>query len=241
MLGRLFRLTAAGQQSAMNRVGRRPLQYSRYWKNLTDTDFQDRSYCKTFIERNYFKHAQRTQRGLFHGREEKSGFTYCFSDKRTRRRFKVNAHYKTYHSEILGKDLEIKCSTKAMKTIRKYGGLDNYILLCKESKMQSTYGEYLREFMFRKLLDPSMPVNEVLREPRFRVHFKKKGKRLLKFKKKINNYVWIPPSIRHTDLSEHHELDEAHIPLREVRQVDEAHQVRRAQAQDPEQGRHQLR
>jgi large subunit ribosomal protein L28 len=45
-----------------------------------------------------------------------------------------------------------------MRTIRKYGGFDNYILLAPEKRMQSIYGEYLRELMLRRLADPSFQV-----------------------------------------------------------------------------------
>lgn len=161
----------------------------------------------------------RTQRGLFNGKEPKSGNTYVFSDKHQRRKVKVNAHKKLYHSEILGKDLEILTSTNAMRTIRKYGGFDNYILMAKEHRMQSLYGEYLREMMLRKLNDPDFKVNEVYRDPVYEVHFKRKGKTLHKLRDKLKNYMWMPPEIRHTDLSEHYDVDEEHIPLRDRRKV----------------------
>lgn len=101
----------------------------------------------------------RSQIGLFHGKEDKSGNVYCYSDKHKRRKIKVNAHQKVYESQLLGKTLRIFTSTNAMRTIRKFGGLDNYILLNPERRLKSIYGEYLRELMLRKLNDPTFKVN----------------------------------------------------------------------------------
>lgn len=97
---------------------------------------------------------------MFHGKEDKSGNTYCYSDKHKRHKVKVNAHQKLYESHLLGKKLRIYTSTKAMRTIRKYGGFDNYILLMPQNRMKSAYGEYLRELMLRKLADPSFEVEQ---------------------------------------------------------------------------------
>lgn len=44
---------------------------------------------------------------------------------------------------------------------------------------------------------------------------------MLKFKKKIDRFVWYPPEIRHQDLSPYYELSEEQIPLREKRQYEE--------------------
>lgn len=71
---------------------------------------------------------------------------------------KVNVHKRVYYSNILGRALLIRTSMKAMRTIRKFGGLDNYILLTPESRMKSVFGEYLREILIRKMQDPTFKV-----------------------------------------------------------------------------------
>lgn len=70
----------------------------------------------------------------------------------------MNAHKRVYQSEILGKRLDILCSTTTMRMVRKYGGFDNYILLTREKHMRSIYGEYLRELMLRKVNNPDFEV-----------------------------------------------------------------------------------
>ena len=52
---------------------------------------------------------------------------------------------------MLERKLKLEVSSKAFKTIRKYGGIDNYILLTKPKNMDSIYGEYLRKIMYSKI------------------------------------------------------------------------------------------
>jgi len=47
---------------------------------------------------------------------------------RTRRSWKPNVRWKKLHSNALGKDLFIKVTRRALRTILKSGGLDNYLL-----------------------------------------------------------------------------------------------------------------
>ncbi|KAJ9201052.1 hypothetical protein DTO164E3_3801 [Paecilomyces variotii] len=47
---------------------------------------------------------------------------------RTRRSWKPNVRRKKIHSEALGEDLYIKVTRRALRTIYKSGGLDNYLL-----------------------------------------------------------------------------------------------------------------
>jgi hypothetical protein len=54
-----------------------------------------------------------------------------------------------------------------MKTIRKYGGLDNYILLNPSYRLRSQYGEYLRKVMLEKLNNPDWELPDMVGEKRF--------------------------------------------------------------------------
>lgn len=218
MLAALFR--PVNQLATSARLGR-SLQYSRYLKDLNDSDFGDRTFIKLHTTRNLHKHSVRSQTGLFHGKEAKSANRYCFSDKRFRRKVKVNSHKKEFHSDLLGADLDILVSTKALRTIKKYGGLDNYVLLTKECKMKSVYGEYLREMMLRKLNDPLFHVNDFLSDPVHRVHLKKKGKKYNKYAHKFSKFIWYPPEIRHTDMSHMMERSEDMIPLKDRQKYEE--------------------
>ena len=49
-------------------------------------------------------------------------------------------------------------TTRALKTINIKGSLDNYILSMSPEKLNSKYGEYLRELMEKKLEDPDFEV-----------------------------------------------------------------------------------
>ena len=70
----------------------------------------------------------RTKRGLYAGRGRQSGNNVSFSVRRTRRIWKPNVNSQSLFSELLGCKLQFKTTTSALRTIDKYGGLDNYLL-----------------------------------------------------------------------------------------------------------------
>ncbi|THH03920.1 hypothetical protein EW145_g5902 [Phellinidium pouzarii] len=71
---------------------------------------------------------KRSQTGLFHGKVIQFGNNVPFSKHKTRRTWLPNIQQKGLRSEILNKEITIKVSTKALKTIKKCGGIDQYIL-----------------------------------------------------------------------------------------------------------------
>ena len=54
-----------------------------------------------------------------------------------------------------------------MKTINKYGGFDNYVLMAQPEKLDSIYGEYLRRIMLKKLNDPGFKVPHLVKQAKF--------------------------------------------------------------------------
>ena len=52
---------------------------------------------------------------------------------KTKRRFLPNLQNTSFFSEILGKNIRLKVTSKAIKTVEKNGGIDNYILGLKNS------------------------------------------------------------------------------------------------------------
>ena len=52
---------------------------------------------------------------------------------KTKRRFLPNLHNTSFFSEILGKNIRLKVTSKGIKTVEKNGGIDNYILGLKNS------------------------------------------------------------------------------------------------------------
>ena len=45
---------------------------------------------------------------------------------KTKRRFYPNLHSVSFFSEVLGKKVKLKVSTRGIKTVEKNGGIDNY-------------------------------------------------------------------------------------------------------------------
>ncbi|KAI9507099.1 mitochondrial 50S ribosomal protein L28-like protein [Russula earlei] len=71
---------------------------------------------------------KRSQLGLFHGKTKQYGNNVPFSKKKTRRAWLPNIQTKRLFSDALGDMVRVKLSTRALKTIRKYGGIDQYVL-----------------------------------------------------------------------------------------------------------------
>lgn len=90
--------------------------------------------------------------GLFGGRHIRTGNNVSHSHRRTRRTFMPNIHNKTYYSNILQKNITVECTTNAIRTIDKYGSLDNYIVNNKRRNFkQQTFALSLREQMLKQL------------------------------------------------------------------------------------------
>ena len=53
---------------------------------------------------------------------------------KTKRRFLPNLHSASFYSEILGKKIKLKVTSRGIKTVEKKGGIDNYLLNLKNSK-----------------------------------------------------------------------------------------------------------
>eukprot|EP00461_Guttulinopsis_vulgaris_P001611 UN01611 len=70
----------------------------------------------------------RARRGLFHGKHIMFGNNVAHSERKSRRTWMPNIHKKRFQSELLDKEIHINVTTKALKTMDKYGGFDNYML-----------------------------------------------------------------------------------------------------------------
>ena len=79
----------------------------------------------------------RSQRGLYDGKDVRFGNNVPFSLKKTRRRWNPNVQHKRVYSEILDEMIPFHITTSALRSIDKYGGLDEYLL---KSKHVSTKG-----------------------------------------------------------------------------------------------------
>ena len=81
--------------------------------------------------------SSRSQRGLYDGKDVSFGNNVPFSLKKTRRRWNPNVQYKRVYSEVLDEMIKFHITTSALRSIDKYGGLDEYLL---RSKHVSTKG-----------------------------------------------------------------------------------------------------
>jgi hypothetical protein len=102
-------------------------------------------------------------------------------------------------SQILNRNFFLNCSTKAIKTIKKYGGLDRYLLQAKQNLIKdSQIAMYIKSILLKKKSDPTfrvtyMPFNS---KPKF------------KWKKRERSEImglpsiYIPAEAKRTDLSE---------------------------------------
>mmetsp|Transcript_22876 Transcript_22876/g.53942 ORF Transcript_22876/g.53942 Transcript_22876/m.53942 type:complete len:194 (-) Transcript_22876:94-675(-) len=81
--------------------------------------------------------SNRSRRGLYDGKDVRFGNQVSFSNRKTRRKWKPNVQMKRLYSEVLDEMLRFHVTTSALRTIDKYGGLDNYLL---NSRHVSTEG-----------------------------------------------------------------------------------------------------
>jgi large subunit ribosomal protein L28 len=72
--------------------------------------------------------SNRSQRGLYDGKDVRSGNNVSFSMRSTKRKFKPNVFIKRVYSEILDEMIRFHVTTSALRSIDKMGGLDNYLL-----------------------------------------------------------------------------------------------------------------
>jgi len=71
---------------------------------------------------------KRAALGLFHGKTIQHGNNVPHSLTKTRRTWLPNVHAKTLESTLLGRRIQVKVTARALKTIHKHGGLDQYLL-----------------------------------------------------------------------------------------------------------------
>ncbi|KAM6501150.1 50S ribosomal protein L24 [Amanita muscaria] len=70
---------------------------------------------------------KRSQLGLFHGKLKQYGNNVPFSKNKTRRTWLPNVQRKRVYSETFDQMVRLKITTRALRSIKKAGGLDNYL------------------------------------------------------------------------------------------------------------------
>ena len=64
-----------------------------------------------------------------------SGNNVSHAVNKTKRRFLPNLQNVSFFSEILGKKVRLKVTSKGIKTVEKKGGIDNYVITSKSSML----------------------------------------------------------------------------------------------------------
>ncbi|KAJ3747471.1 hypothetical protein DFH05DRAFT_1533705 [Lentinula detonsa] len=70
---------------------------------------------------------KRSQLGLFQGKTKQYGNNVPHSKHKTRRTWLPNVQRKRLFSEALNEHVRVKVTTRALKTIKKHNGIDNYV------------------------------------------------------------------------------------------------------------------
>ena len=69
------------------------------------------------------------------GKKPMTGNNVSHAVNKTKRRFYPNLHNVSFFSEVLGKKIKLKVSSRGIKTVEKNGGIDNYIIKAKTSDL----------------------------------------------------------------------------------------------------------
>ena len=72
---------------------------------------------------------------------------------KTKRRFFPNLQNTSFFSEILGKKIKLKVTSKGIKTVEKNGGIDKYLLNSKNSKLNSETRKLKKNFNVKDFLN----------------------------------------------------------------------------------------
>ena len=72
---------------------------------------------------------------------------------KTKRRFLPNLQNTSFFSEILGKNIRLKVTSKGIKTVEKNGGIDNYILGLKNALLNDQTRKIKKILTAKKVLD----------------------------------------------------------------------------------------
>ena len=86
------------------------------------------------------------------GKTVMSGNNVSHANNRTRRRFLPNLQSTRMHSEVLNRQISLRVSTSAMRTVEKHGGLDAYLLQARNAELAAEARELKREIAAARLV-----------------------------------------------------------------------------------------
>lgn len=80
-----------------------------------------------------------------------SGNQISHSNRKTRRRFLPNLKNVSFKSDALGTDVSLKVTAASIRTINKYGSIDNFLINCRNAKLTES-AQKLRLQIKKKLI-----------------------------------------------------------------------------------------
>ncbi|CAI8271459.1 MAG: 50S ribosomal protein L28 [Rhodospirillaceae bacterium] len=81
------------------------------------------------------------------GKGVMSGNNVSHAKNRTRRKFLPNLQRTSMSSEILGRNVSLRVSTSAIRTIEKHGGLDSFLLQARNAELADDARSLKREIL----------------------------------------------------------------------------------------------
>ncbi|NIA71824.1 50S ribosomal protein L28 [Pelagibius litoralis] len=81
----------------------------------------------------------------FTGKGVQTGNNVSHANNRTRRRFLPNLQETSLLSDVLGRTVQVRLSTRAIRTVEKRGGIDAYLLSTPAAKLGTKARELRRQ------------------------------------------------------------------------------------------------
>ena len=107
--------------------------------------------------------SNRSRRGLYDGKDIRTGNNVSFSMRHTKRKFRPNVFIKRVYSEILDAMIPFHLTTSALRSIDKAGGLDNYLM---KNDITEGEGYKIKKSILKRLKNQAYFANKSLASDR---------------------------------------------------------------------------
>jgi large subunit ribosomal protein L28 len=72
------------------------------------------------------------------GIRAQTGNNVSHSNRKTKRKFRPNVQKVSFKSEALGRNVALRITTRAVRSVQKVGGIDAFLIAAKEAKLPET-------------------------------------------------------------------------------------------------------
>lgn len=79
---------------------------------------------------------KRAYRGLYGNRMIQFGNKVSFAENKTRRTWKPNVHRLSFYSEAMDRVYRFRITTHALRDVRKFGGIDEYLVRTRDTEIK---------------------------------------------------------------------------------------------------------